>query len=63
MFVQMEIEGKLSLDVIIQTTGLMFYVIKACFFDKPETFWKFLVDLSWVIKWGAILTYLPRFVY
>lgn len=38
MFVQMENEGKLALDVIIQSTGLKFCVIKACFLEKFETF-------------------------
>lgn len=37
MFVQMENEGKLSLDVIIQCTGLDFYVIKVCFLEKFKT--------------------------
>lgn len=31
-------DGKLTLDVIIQSTGLKFYVIKACFLEKFETF-------------------------
>lgn len=38
MFVQTEDEGKLSLDVIIQSAGLKFYIIKACFLEKFETF-------------------------
>lgn len=63
MFVQMGNEETLLLDVIILSTGLKCYAIKACFFKKSETFQKFVVNLSWVIKWGAVLTHLPTFVY
>lgn len=34
MFVQMENEGKLTLDIILQSTGLKFYIIKVCLFEK-----------------------------